>query len=126
MKKTFATAINCIDGRAQAPAAEYLKSSFGVDFVDMITEPGPNKVISEGVSLETIESIKERVRLSVERNNSRNIAIVGHYDCKGNPASDEEQKRQLAEAVKVIDSWGFPLDAVIAVWLDENFEPSLV
>ena len=35
-KITFATAINCMDGRVQIPVIEYLKKEFKVDYVDMI------------------------------------------------------------------------------------------
>ena len=41
---TFATAINCIDGRTHLPVIDYMRGQFGVDFVDMVTEPGPNKI----------------------------------------------------------------------------------
>ncbi len=37
---TFATAINCMDGRVQLPVIAYLKSKYVVDYVDAITEPG--------------------------------------------------------------------------------------
>ncbi|MGB3082317.1 MAG: carbonic anhydrase, partial [Candidatus Omnitrophota bacterium] len=47
MKKSFATAINCIDGRAQKPVTEFAIRKFKVDYVDLITEPGPDKVLSE-------------------------------------------------------------------------------
>jgi len=40
VSKTFAAAINCIDGRTQAAVIEYLKRAYALDFVDMITEPG--------------------------------------------------------------------------------------
>ena len=35
----FATAINCIDGRAQRPVSEWMRINFSVDFVDTITQP---------------------------------------------------------------------------------------
>jgi hypothetical protein len=38
----FAAAINCMDGRAQLPVIEWLKRECGVDYVDTITEPGPD------------------------------------------------------------------------------------
>ncbi len=47
MKGIFATAINCMDGRVQIPAIEWLKRRHQIDYVDMITEPGPNKILSE-------------------------------------------------------------------------------
>ncbi|GAB4379897.1 MAG: hypothetical protein Kow0042_29680 [Calditrichia bacterium] len=43
----FCTAINCLDGRVQLPVIQHLKKRFKVDFVDVITEPGPNLILSE-------------------------------------------------------------------------------
>lgn len=63
---TFATAINCIDGRTHVPVIDYMRGQFGVDFVDMVTEPGPNKILSENLDKTTVNSIKDRVRISFE------------------------------------------------------------
>jgi hypothetical protein len=83
--KTFATAINCMDGRVQIPVTDYLKFNFGAEYVDMITEPGPNKILAENNDKIRLASIKERVAISVERHHSNLIALVGHHDCAGNP-----------------------------------------
>ncbi len=125
MVKEFATAINCIDGRAQKPAIEYIQKNFSVDYVDMITEPGPNKILSEGKDANIIEFLKKKVEISVEKHNSQIIAVVAHYDCAGNPESKNVQKKHLRKAVNVIASWGFPV-RIIALWLDENFKPGII
>ena len=104
MAKQFATAINCIDGRAQEPVIGYLKEVFGVDYIDMITEPGPNKILAEGEDTNTIERLKEKVEISVGKHNSQIISIVAHYDCAGNPANEAVQKEHLKKAVSVIIS----------------------
>ena len=59
MNKKFATAINCMDGRAQEPVIEYMKKSYGVDYVDMITEPGPNRILAENKEASIIEFLKK-------------------------------------------------------------------
>ena len=61
MTKKFATAINCMDGRVQSPTIDYIKSNFNVDYVDMITEPGPNKILAEGKEEQVIEALKKKV-----------------------------------------------------------------
>jgi hypothetical protein len=43
----FVMAINCMDGRTQLPIIEWLKKEYGATYVDMITEPGPNKIPAE-------------------------------------------------------------------------------
>jgi len=126
MAKEFATAINCIDGRAQKPVLEYMQKTFNVDYVDMITEPGPNKILSEGKDVNVIESLKKKVEISVEKHNSQIMAVAAHYDCAGNPEREDVQKEHLLKTVDVIASWGFPVKKIIALWLDENFRPSVV
>ena len=126
MAKEFATAINCIDGRVQKPVAEYMQKNFSVDYVDMITEPGPNKILSEGKEGNIIEFLKKKVAISVEKHNSQIIAVVAHYDCAGNPENEDAQKGHLRKAVNVIVSWRFPVKKIIALWLDKNFKPSII
>lgn len=116
----FVTAINCMDGRVQLPVIEYMKSRYGADYVDMVTEPGPNRIIAEKGDKATIESIKRRVKISVERHNSKLIAIVGHHDCAGNPTDKEIQITHILSAIKTIKSWGFNVQ-ITGLWVDENW-----
>jgi carbonic anhydrase len=81
----FGTAINCMDGRTQIPVIEWMRKRYRVSYVDMITEPGVDAVLAENDDTRTIESIKRKVRISTEKHGSRLIAVVGHYDCAGNP-----------------------------------------
>ena len=57
-EKTFATAINCMDGRVQLPVTAFLKKKYGVDYVDVITEPGPNGILAANKDQSIIYSIK--------------------------------------------------------------------
>jgi len=123
MAKSFATAINCMDGRAQKPVIEYIQKNFRVDYVDMITEPGPNKILSEGKDVNIIESLKKKIGISVKKHGSQVIIVVAHYDCAGNPTNEDVQKEQLLKAIDVIVSWKFAVKKVIALWLDEDFKP---
>ena len=71
MAEKFATAVNCMDGRVQKPVIEYLQKSFGVDYVDMVTEPGPNKILAEGKDINIIEKeIAEAVQ-AYRRSNTK-------------------------------------------------------
>ena len=80
MNKKFATAISCIDGRIQIPIIKYLKNSLSVDYIDMITEPGPNKILSENKDLDIIKSLREKIKISIKKHGSDTVVIVGHYD----------------------------------------------
>lgn len=108
MKNTkFTTAINCMDGRVQMPVNEWLKKKYKVDYVDMITEQGPNKILAEVKDGPALESIKRRVEISVNKHGSKLIAIVGHYDCADNSVERDLQLKQILSAIKTVESWNF-------------------
>ncbi|MFH1005248.1 MAG: carbonic anhydrase [Bacteroidota bacterium] len=117
----FATAINCMDGRTQVPVIEWLKKKYKVNYVDMITEPGPNKILAENKDNSALESIKKRIDISVNKHASKFIAIVGHYDCAGNPVEKDIQLKQILSAIKIVKLWNFNVQ-VIGLWIDEKWE----
>lgn len=119
-KETFATAINCMDGRTQEPIISWAKKTFEVDYVDAITEPGPDKILAEG-SDTLVESIKNRVMISVNKHGSQNVIVVSHHDCAGNPVSEKEHLEQLKKSVDVISSWELGVK-IIGVWIGENWK----
>lgn len=119
-KETFATAINCMDGRTQEPIISWAKKTFEVDYVDAITEPGPDKILAEGPDT-LVESIKNRVMISVNKHGSQNVIVVSHHDCAGNPVSKEEHLDQLKKSVDVISSWELGVK-IIGVWIGENWK----
>ena len=121
----FATAINCMSGRVQLPVMTYIKNTQGVDYVDMITAPGVNKLLAEGIYLTTTELIKKSAEISVDGHGSRLIAIVGHHDCSGNPADKEVQRKQTLAAVRIVNSWALNT-RVVGLWVDENWKVSEV
>lgn len=118
--KKFVTAINCMDGRVQLPVIEWMKVHFSADFVDMITEPGPNKILADNDNIHLIQSLKKRVEISVLKHASSQIAIVGHADCAGNPVNKETQLKQIKAAIRTIQSWGFQIP-VVGLWVDDNW-----
>lgn len=120
--KKFVTAINCIDGRVQTCVTEWLKEQYKADFVDMITEPGPDKALIEG-SAELIASVKYKLNISTGSHHSDLIAIVGHYDCAANPVSNEEHFTQIAKCVEIIKSWNYPAQ-VIGLWVGDTWTVS--
>jgi hypothetical protein len=121
---TFGTAINCIDGRVQEPVARWLKDRYGVDFVDTVTAPGCDKLVSdEGTRL---EEVIEDVLVSVRAHGSRIVALAGHHDCAGNPVGRDKHIEQIKQDVAVIRSReGMPAD-VVGLWVNEHWEVELV
>ena len=119
--KKFASAINCMDGRVQDAVKDYIKENYGVDYVDMVTEPGPNKILADNTDRAVIENIKKRVGISVEHHGSKVVAITGHFGCAGNPAEKEEQIDHLQKAKKTVESFGFPVEIVL-LWVDGDWK----
>jgi hypothetical protein len=121
--KKFACAINCMDGRVQDAVKNYIKENYGVDYVDMVTEPGPNKIICDKneCDMAVIEDIKKRVAISVEQHGSKVVAITGHFGCAGNPAPKEEQIQQLKKCKEAVEAFGFPVEVVL-LWIEGDWQ----
>jgi carbonic anhydrase len=120
INKTFATIINCMDGRVQKPSIDWLKKEFSVDYVDDITIPGPDKIISENTS-EHINLIKEELKISTQKHGSRIIAIEGHYDCAGNPVDEATHKQNVRDAVDHLKSWE-PNAQVVGLYIGSDWK----
>ena len=118
---SFCTAVNCMDGRVQRPVVDYLTEHLGVDHVDMITEPGPNRILAERTDQVTVDSICRRVDVSVGQHGSRAIAVIGHHDCAGNPADRAEQAAQTAAAVALLAE-RYPQAKVFGLWVNDRLQ----
>ena len=120
----FGTAINCMDGRVQEPVVAWLKERYELDYVDVITEAGPDKALAtEAKGL--IESIRRKVEISVTKHGSEVIAVVGHHDCAGNPVSKEAHWEHIEKATVVVRSWDYGV-SVHGLWVDEDWGVQVV
>ncbi len=119
----FCTVINCMDGRIQLPVIKFLQKRFNVENVDSITEAGPNLILAELENETVVQSILDRLKISVEIHDSVGIAIVGHYDCARNPAPQKEQIEHIQKAVGFIRNL-YEKTEVIGLWVDENWKVS--
>ncbi len=117
----FATAVNCIDGRAQMPVISYIKSKLNVQYVDMITEAGTVKYFDDPGNPRMEEAIKKSVMVSVEAHKSSNVFVIAHADCAGNPVDTTVQKQQALQAKSKMESWGLPIK-VFSLWVNENWQ----
>ena len=118
---SFCTVINCMDGRIQLPVIEYLQGRFDVDYVDSITEPGPNLILAQRTNMDIVKSIFNLLKISIERHDSVGIAVVGHYGCAGNPAVKEQQTQHTLDAINCIKCRYNDIE-VIGLWVDENWK----
>jgi len=117
----FATAINCMDGRTQLPVNLWLRKKFQVDYVDTITEPGPEKILDLGKNKAVINDIKKRVKISVVKHGSKILAIVAHHDCAGNPVKKAQHLHDLQLAIKNVKKWGLKIE-VMGLWVDGKWK----
>lgn len=124
-EEKFGTAINCMDGRVQLPVINFLKSNYALDYIDVITEAGPNGLLARGDDSNKITAIRERIDISLHAHGSNLLAVVGHYDCAGNPGSKEKQIEDIITALKKLMEW-YPERNIIGLWVDENWQVSKI
>lgn len=116
----FCTAINCMDGRVQAPVNDFLRHKFKTRYVDVITEPGPNRIIARNSEPQALQSIIKRLTISLQCHHSVAVAVAGHHDCAGNPGRYEQQVADTVAAVTWLRSQVEALRSipVIGLWID--------
>lgn len=125
MNNTFATAINCMDGRVQLSVNNYIQNKTQSSFVDTITLAGPSRVIATEENKDLIKNLKFRLDISINQHGSKYIAVVGHYDCAGVPENDDLQKEYIIQSSIMIKNW-YPNVQVEALWCNASFDVELL
>ncbi|MCL4354449.1 hypothetical protein M1349_03190 [Patescibacteria group bacterium] len=101
--ETFFTSVGCMDGRVQCPVAKYGKARYGVKFADTITEAGlVGQVLKKDADPKLLESVKNKILISLTKHLSKGIVVHGHQECAGNPVADEQHKQETKEAARII------------------------
>jgi hypothetical protein len=108
-----------MDGRVQLPVIVFLKDYFNVEYVDTITEAGPVRVFDKISDLAMLNSLYNRVDISVDRHASQGLAVCAHADCAGNPVDDDHQQQQLQSAVISLRE-KYPNIEIVALWIDQE------
>jgi carbonic anhydrase len=116
----FVTVVTCMDGRVQEPVAKWMRETFQAEYVDTITEPGPDAILVDGPD-EIISAIRRRVDISVKAHGSSVVAIVAHHDCAGNPVSHHEHLAQLNKAVRRLEMWEIGA-RLLTLWVDDKWQ----
>jgi len=109
-----------MDGRVQLPVIHFLQQKYHTPYVDMITEPGPNRILADQPDSPLFRSILKRLDISVHLHGSEIAAIVGHHDCAGNPSSRETQILQIKQSVDAVKKH-YAHIKIIGLWVDENW-----
>lgn len=123
MKSEFVTCLNCIDGRVQLPVINWILKNYDVKYVDMITAPGVDGVLSNRNN--DVNDILEKISFSNEGHSTDLIFIVGHYDCLANHVDDETHNKQIISSVERIKE-SYSTSDVIGLWVDNKFNVHIV
>lgn len=116
MHKT-GTSISCMDGRVQEPLRKWIMVQYGVDYVDVVTLPGMDKVVSDNTD---VDQVRKMAALSVSAHKSPVVVVSGHHDCAGNPVSREEHIEHIQRSVGVIRTWDLGVE-VVGVWVNSDW-----
>ncbi len=119
MASKFATVINCMDGRVQDPVNAWMKTKTGADYIDVITEAGPDRMMASTATASRL--ILKRILVSRDKHNSTELALVAHHDCAGNPVTKEQHIHHLRQAAKIMATWNLGMN-IMMLWVDENWE----
>ena len=117
----FGTTINCMDGRSVEPTVAWMKQTYSLDYVDVITEPGMDKFCGTCTG-DARAWLKRKIEISLKNHGSRVISVVGHDECAGNPVSKEEHLEQTKQDVALVQeiiaelSVGEPVE-VVGLWV---------
>jgi len=62
-----------------------------------------------------------KLKISIEKHHSVGVAVVGHYDCVGNPVPKDEQISHIKDAVNFLRHQYRRLE-IIGLWVDKSWE----
>ena len=133
----FGTVVACMDGRVQGSLQDKLKKEWDVDFVDTITRAGAVGVIlrahldtkdnpdKDNSDIIAYEDICRHIEISLEKHESKHLAIAGHADCAGHPVSDNVQKEHINRAAEILSKrFSLPVEGI---WSGhEKFMPEIM
>lgn len=119
MASSFGTTLSCIDGRIQRPVSDFLVTRFGVVHIDTVTRAGIVKHLTSSYDPAT-NSIVDDLEASIRAHGSKQIAIVAHHDCAGNPIDDQAQQGQLEDAVYHFQR-RYPAQGIVGLWVGEKW-----
>jgi hypothetical protein len=117
---TFATAIACIDGRIHAPLSTWVRRHLGVDHMDLVTEPGADRVCARGDDRH-LRAILDRVEISAVAHASSTIVIAGHADCAAHPVDPDRHHADIRLSLRRLRPQAVG-KTLIGVWVDEHGE----
>lgn len=120
---TFAAAVGCIDGRIHPALNRFVAERYGVDAVDLVTEPGVDGALASGDE-STLAGVLRRLDPSCAAHGCRVIVVAGHEDCAAMPGDLDAHRDAIAlatERLRAAVDARFPVEGVL-VHLNGNVE----
>lgn len=121
--KKFACAFTCIAGEITEAVIDFMRKEYGVDYIDLITEPGINRVLANSHSIPPIllRRFKKSMEISVNKKESKIVAIAGHEGCLDNPHGKQVQTQHLEECRRTIESFGCKgIEKIVLLWIRDD------
>ncbi|HEX6417834.1 MAG TPA: carbonic anhydrase [Acidimicrobiales bacterium] len=118
-RATFAAAVTCIDGRVHPPLARWVRERYGVDHVDLLTQPGPDLALCCAADGE-VAHLRDHLGVSARAHRPGVLVVAGHADCAANPVPEAEHRRHLRRALDRARAWAPDGMPVVAVWVDRD------
>lgn len=116
--ETFFTTVGCMDGRVQEPVAKFGRGRFAAEYPDTITEAGLVGLLARGSGDQSlVDSIKNKINISLEKHHSKGIIVHGHQECAGNPVDDNRHKDDTRRSLEIIKSFVSPSVPVVGVFV---------
>lgn len=103
--ETFFTSVGCMDGRAQEIVAEFGRKKFRAKYPDTITEAGLVGQLANNPPQSLLDSIKQKLLISLEKHHSKGIVVHGHQECAASDAVDDgKHVNDIRKSVQKIKS----------------------
>lgn len=126
LQNGFVACLNCMDGRTQLSVISYVQQKSNMRYVDMITEAGIDGVClnakNNDEQKKVLEHVLNKLRISVEKHDAKEIFVVGHSDCAGNSVETKIHEEGLLAWKKYLDEH-FPSLKKKGIFLDVLKEP---
>ena len=126
-----------MDGRAQEVVADFGQKKFGARFPDTITEAGLVGQLSNNSKESLLDSVKQKLLISLEKHHSRGIVVHGHQECALLSGVDDERHkddiRQSVHKIKSLINSSVPVVGVFvkrssrdySEWVVEEISPTV-
>ena len=105
---SFATGFDCADGRTKEPVLAWARKNIRVQWIDLLTRAGMDGSLLSDLHPLIVEDLRNQLMILLDKHQSKHVLIVGHCECAGNPVSEDDHRKCIARACKVVLSWNLP------------------